>query len=112
MVTQKTGKEPSEEHEPMPGCSETYLEKSATHLLTGFAAFRCFSIAGGRTLALVNEPEMKGERQAPAAGDIRFEHVSFAYQDKKALQDVSIVFPRNTLTALFGASGVETVLYE
>ncbi|WP_410518576.1 hypothetical protein [Alistipes communis] len=55
---------------------------------------------------------MKGERQAPAAGDIRFEHVSFAYQDKKALQDVSIVFPRNTLTALFGASGVETVLYE
>ena len=80
--------------------------------MTGFAAFRYFSIAGGRTLALVNEPEMEGERQAPAAGDIRFDHVSFAYQDKKALQDVSIVFPRNTLTALFGASGVETVLYE
>ena len=80
--------------------------------MTGFAAFRCFSIAGGRTLALVNEPEMKGERPVPAAGDIRFEHVSFAYQDKKALHDVSIVFPRNTLTALFGASGVETVLYE
>ena len=78
--------------------------------MTGFAAFRCFSIAGGRTLALVNEPEMEGERQA--AGDIRFEHVSFAYRDKEVLQDVSIVFPRNTLTALFGASGVETVLYE
>ena len=110
MVTQKTGKEPSEEL-----CRDTRRrtsEKSATHLLTGFAAFRCFSIAGGRTLALVNEPEMKGERPAPAAGDIRFEHVSFAYQDKKALHDVSIVFPRNTLTALFGASGVETVLYE
>lgn len=80
--------------------------------MTGFAAFRCFSIAGGRTLALVNEPEMKGERQAPATGDIRFEHVSFAYRDKEVLQDVSIVFPGNTLTALFGASGVETVLYE
>ena len=25
MVTQKMGKEPSEEHEPMPGYSETYL---------------------------------------------------------------------------------------
>ena len=55
---------------------------------------------------------MKGERQAPAAGDIRFEHVSFAYRDKEVLQDVSIVFPRNTLTALFGASEVETALYE
>ena len=64
------------------------------------------------TVAKFATVQMEGERQAPAAGDIRFEHVSFAYQDKKALQDVSIVFPRNTLTALFGASGVETVLYE
>ena len=53
----------------------------------------------------MNEPEMEGERQAPATGDIRFEHVSFAYQDKKVLQDVSIAFPRNTLTALVGPSG-------
>ena len=102
MVTQKTGKEPSEEHEPMPGCSETYLGEVRDAFIDRLCG----------TLALVNEPEMEGERQAPAAGDIRFEHVSFAYQDKKALQDVSIVFPRNTLTALFGASGVETVLYE
>ena len=57
-------------------------------------------------------PLRAARRRAPAAGDIRFEHVSFAYQDKKALHDVSIVFPMNTLTALFGASGVETVLYE
>ena len=48
---------------------------------------------------------MEGERQAPATGDIRFEHVSFAYQDKKVLQDVSIAFPRNTLTALVGPTG-------
>ena len=59
-----------------------------TSALTNFAEFRYFSIAGGRILTLMNEPEMEGERQAPATGDIRFEHVSFAYQDKKVLQDV------------------------
>ena len=53
----------------------------------------------------MNEPEMEGERQAPATGDIRFEHVSFAYQDKTVLQDVSIAFSKNTLTALVGPSG-------
>lgn len=76
-----------------------------TSALTNFAEFRYFSIAGGRILTLMNEPEMEGERQAPATGDIRFEHVSFAYQDKTVLQDVSITFPRNTLTALVGPSG-------
>ena len=73
-----------------------------TSALTNFAEFRYFSIAGGRILTLMNEPEMEGERQAPAPGDFRFELVSFAYQDQKVLQDVSIAFPRNTLTALVG----------
>ena len=76
-----------------------------TSALTNFTEFRYFSIAGGRILTLMNEPEMKGEQQAPATGDIRFEHVSFAYQDKEVLKDVSITFPKNTLTALVGPSG-------
>ena len=42
-----------------------------TSALTNFAEFRYFSIAGGRILTLMNEPEMEGERQAPATGDIR-----------------------------------------
>ena len=36
-----------------------------TSALTNFAEFRYFSIAGGRILTLMNEPEMEGERQAP-----------------------------------------------
>lgn len=76
-----------------------------TSALTNFTEFRYFSIAGGRILTLMNEPEMKGEQQAPATGDIRFEHVSFAYQDKEVLKDVSITFPKNALTALVGPSG-------
>ncbi len=76
-----------------------------TSALTNFAEFRYFSIAGGRILTLMNEPEMKGERQSPTAGDIRLEHISFAYQDKEVLHDISATLPKNSLTALVGPSG-------
>lgn len=76
-----------------------------TSALTNFTEFRYFSIAGGRILSLMNELEMKGERQSPATGDIRFEHVSFAYQDKEVLHDINITLPKNSLTALVGPSG-------
>jgi ATP-binding cassette subfamily B protein IrtB len=76
-----------------------------TSALTNFTEFRYFSIAGGRILTLMNEPEMKGEQQSPMAGEIRFEHVSFAYQDKEVLHDINITLPRNSLTALVGPSG-------
>lgn len=76
-----------------------------TSALTNFTEFRYFSIAGGRILSLMNEPEMKGEQQSPAAGDIRFEHVSFAYQDKDVLHDITVTLPKNSLTALVGPSG-------
>ena len=76
-----------------------------TSALTNFTEFRYFSIAGGRILTLMNEPEMKGERQSPEAGDIRVEHVSFSYQDKEVLHDISMTFTENSLTALVGPSG-------
>lgn len=76
-----------------------------TSALTNFTEFRYFSVAGGRILSLMNEPEMKGERKSPEAGDIRFEHVSFAYQDKEVLHDVTVTLHQNSLTALVGPSG-------
>ena len=76
-----------------------------TSALTNFTEFRYFSIAGGCILTIMNEPEMKGERQSPEAGDIRFEHVSFSYQDKEVLHDISMTFTENSLTALVGPSG-------
>ena len=76
-----------------------------TSALTNFTEFRYFSIAGGRILSLMNEPEMKGIRPAPANGDITLEHVSFAYQDKEVLHDLSLTLRRNSLTALVGPSG-------
>lgn len=76
-----------------------------TSALTNFAEFRYFSIAGGRILSLMNEPEMGGNREAPESGDITLEHVSFGYQDKEILHDISVTLPKNSLTALVGPSG-------
>ena len=76
-----------------------------TSALTNFTEFRYLSIAGGRILSLMEEPEMTGNRQAPTNGDITLENVSFAYQDKEVLHNVSLSLHKNTLTALVGPSG-------
>ncbi len=76
-----------------------------TSALTNFAEFRYFSIAGGRILSLMNKPEMGGSREAPESGNITLEHVSFGYQDKEILHDISVTLPKNSLTALVGPSG-------
>lgn len=76
-----------------------------TSALTNFTEFRYYSIAGGRILDLMHEPEMKGSRPAPQTGAIQFENVSFSYQDKEVLHDISITLPQNSLTALVGPSG-------
>ena len=54
---------------------------------------------------MMDEPEMKGEHRSPEAGDIQFEHVSFAYRDKEVLHDITLTLPKNSLTALVGPSG-------
>ena len=76
-----------------------------TSALTNFAEFRYFSIAGGRILQLMNEPEMRGNKEAPQCGDITFEHVSFKYQKKEVLHDINTSMHQGTLTALVGPSG-------
>ena len=76
-----------------------------TSALTNFTEFRHFSISGGRILKLMNEPEMKGTKEAPASGEIVFENVSFGYRDKEVLHDISMTLPQNSLTALVGPSG-------
>lgn len=76
-----------------------------TSALTNFAEFRYFSIAGGRILNLMKEPEMKGDRPAPNGGDIEFHNVSFAYQDKKILHHINLTLKQGSLTALVGPSG-------
>lgn len=76
-----------------------------TSALTNFAEFRYFSIAGGRILNLMREPEMTGKKESPEHGDITFEKVSFSYGEKEILHDVSLTLKQGSLTALVGPSG-------
>lgn len=76
-----------------------------TSALTNFAEFRYFSIAGGRILNLMREPEMTGKKESPEHGDITFENVSFGYGEKEILHDVSLTLRQGSLTALVGPSG-------
>lgn len=76
-----------------------------TSALVNFTEFRYFSYAGSRILGLMNEPEMKGEKISPDSGDIILEHVSFGYQDKEILHDISVTMKQGSLTALVGPSG-------
>lgn len=76
-----------------------------TSALTNFAEFRYYSIAGGRILNLLHEPEMEGNEEAPTGGNIEFHNVSFAYQDKEALYGINLILRKGELTALVGPSG-------
>ena len=76
-----------------------------TSALTNFAEFRYFSIAGGRILSLMKEPEMTGTAEAPDGGDLVFRDVSFAYQEKEVLHGINLTLRQGTLTALVGPSG-------
>ena len=37
--------------------------------------------------------------------DIEFRHVTFAYNQKEVIRDVSFIIPCNTMTAIVGPSG-------
>lgn len=61
-----------------------------------------------RTAEMLNLPEevlTESGEELPEAGDIVFDHVSFAYGDKRALTDVSFTVPKGSMTAIVGLCG-------
>lgn len=64
-------------------------------------------LQAGKITEIFNEPELiSGNIQtAPAKHDVSFEHVSFAYDEKEVIQDVSFTAQENSVTALIGESG-------
>lgn len=61
--------------------------------------------AGTRIGALLDEPEMAGDGDAPAGHDIVFDRVSFGYGDQPVLREVSACMAPGTMTAIVGPSG-------
>lgn len=52
-----------------------------------------------------NTEEKEASDTSEAVGDIEFDHVSFAYGEKQALNDVSFTAPQGSMTAIVGLCG-------
>ncbi|PPB02394.1 ABC transporter ATP-binding protein [Brevibacillus laterosporus] len=76
-----------------------------TAALVNYAEFRYHEQAGERIVQLLNEPIMSGELQPPESHDVELHNVTFGYQDKAVLSDVSLGMKAGSFTALVGPSG-------
>ncbi|RAV21597.1 ABC transporter ATP-binding protein [Paenibacillus contaminans] len=76
-----------------------------TAALVNYAEFRYHEQAGERIVQLLQEPVMTGDRMPPERHDIEFKNVTFGYQNKAVIKDVSLKLPVGSFTALVGPSG-------
>lgn len=91
-----------------------------TMMLCAFIIFESLDLAGtytaliriiGRGVDLVNEimeveqMDVNGEEIHPAKRDIHLDHVSFAYEDRTIIDDVTLDIKEKTTTAIVGPSG-------
>ena len=89
-------------------------------LLCSFMIFEALDAAGvytallkiiGKCVDLANEilnieqMDINGEDITPETKDIHLEHVSFAYESRKIIDDVTLDIKENTTTAIVGPSG-------
>ncbi len=73
----------------------------------GVSMLRMTAAAIDRTVETEQMPQMdeNGKALAPKTHDISFEHVSFSYEKKPVLRDVTVNLPDKTTTAVIGPSG-------
>lgn len=96
------------------------LAYTITMLLCSFMIFESLDLAGiytallkviGKGVDLANEilnieqMDIEGEDIKPANRDIHLEHVGFAYENRKIIDDVTLDIKENTTTAIVGPSG-------
>ena len=73
----------------------------------GVSMLRLAGAAIDRTLETEQMPQMdeNGKTVTPKTHDIVFDHVSFSYEEKPILRDISVTLPNQTTTAIVGPSG-------
>ena len=96
------------------------LTYTITMLLCSFMIFESLDLAGTYTALLkiigkgvdlangildIEQMDIDGEEIAPSNRDIRLENVSFAYENRKIIDNVSLDIKENTTTAIVGPSG-------
>lgn len=83
----------------------TRIFEPLTVALINYAEFRYHEQAGERIVQLLHEPIMSGELLPPECHDIELNNVTFGYQDKAVLREVSLRMQADSFTALVGPSG-------
>ena len=75
----------------------------------GVSMLRMAAAAIDRTVETEQMPQMdeSGRAVASEQHDVVFDHVSFSYEDKPILRDVSVTIPDRTTTAIVGPSGTD-----
>ena len=73
----------------------------------GVSMLRLAGAAIDRTEETEQMPQMdeSGKMLRPSSHDIVFDHVSFSYEKKQILHDISVTLPDKTTTAIIGPSG-------
>ena len=73
----------------------------------GVSMLRLTAASIDRTIETENMPRMdeNGKELSPKKHDIVFDHVSFSYEQKTILHDISVTLPDKTTTAIIGPSG-------
>lgn len=83
----------------------TRIFEPLTVALINYAEFRYHEQAGERIVQLLHEPIMSGGLLPPECHDIELNNVTFGYQDKAVLREVSLRMQAGSFTALVGPSG-------
>ncbi|OAJ76196.1 ABC transporter ATP-binding protein [Brevibacillus sp. SKDU10] len=83
----------------------TRIFEPLTVALINYAEFGYHEQAGERIVQLLNEPVMSGELLPPECHDVELNNVTFGYQDKAVLREVSLRMQAGSFTALVGPSG-------
>ena len=89
-------------------CVCSFLVMDSLEIGGNFSALlRVIDLCVDKANAILAVPQMdvEGEHTAPGSFDLKAEHISFAYGDKKIIDDVSLEIPQNTTTAIVGPSG-------
>ncbi|MDR2350800.1 MAG: ABC transporter ATP-binding protein/permease, partial [Deltaproteobacteria bacterium] len=75
-------------------------------VLTLLPEFFYLLVSTKRMRALREEPVMEGKESVVIAEpDVKLENVTFSYNDRPVLKDLTLTFPKNSVTALVGPSG-------
>ena len=74
-------------------------------ILSQLSTLLNLNVVTGRMRTLLNTDTMEGKDKSIDSCDIEMEHVTFGYNEKAVIKDVSFEIPQGSITALVGPSG-------